>query len=197
MTSERIHLSRACEVIGIPSGVHEMLPAGTVVRIMQSLGGSYTIWTDHGGMYRVDARDADALGLTAREPETGAPPESKAESFNEDSVWNQLKTVYDPEIPVNIVDLGLVYSCAISQAESGGKNIDVKMTMTAPGCGMGNVLKADVERKLSALPEVSQVQVEVVFDPPWHPGLMSEAAKLQLGFDLDYGSGYSPMPIMR
>jgi probable FeS assembly SUF system protein SufT len=196
MTNERITLSRACEVIGIPSGVHEVLTAGTVVRIMHSLGGSYTVWTDHGGMYRVDTRDADALGFTPHQPEAGAQPESQTGTFNEQMVWEQLKTVYDPEIPVNIVDLGLVYSCAISEGES-GKKIDVKMTMTAPGCGMGNVLKADVERKLSSLPEVKQVDVEVVFDPPWHPGLMSEAAKLQLGFDLDYGSGYSPMPIMR
>jgi probable FeS assembly SUF system protein SufT len=196
MTNERINLTRACEVIGIPSGIHEVLQAGTQVRIMQSLGGSYTVWTDHGGMYRVDTRDADALGLTPHQPETGTQPESQAGTFNEQMVWDQLKTVYDPEIPVNIVDLGLVYSCAISDGEA-GKQIDVKMTMTAPGCGMGNVLKADVERKLSSLPEVKQVQVEVVFDPPWHPGLMSEAAKLQLGFDLDYGSGYSPMPIMR
>jgi probable FeS assembly SUF system protein SufT len=196
MTNERINLSRACEVIGIPSGIHEVLQAGTQVRIMQSLGGSYTVWTERGGMYRVDTRDADALGLTPHQPETGAQPEIQTGAFNEQMVWDQLKTVYDPEIPVNIVDLGLVYSCAISDAES-GKKIEVKMTMTAPGCGMGNVIKADVERKLSSVPEVKQVDVEVVFDPPWHPGLMSEAAKLQLGFDLDYGSGYSPMPVMR
>jgi probable FeS assembly SUF system protein SufT len=102
-------------------------------------------------------------------------------------VWAQLKTVYDPEIPVNIVDLGLIYSCDITVQEQGGKKIDVKMSMTAPGCGMGNVLKADVEGKLARLPEVKEVHVEVVFDPPWSPARMSEAAKLQLGFDLDYG----------
>jgi probable FeS assembly SUF system protein SufT len=103
-------------------------------------------------------------------------------------VWDALKTVYDPEIPVNIVDLGLVYSCKVSTHERGGKIINVDMSMTAPGCGMGNVLKADVESKLGKLPEVMAVNVQVVFDPPWNPGLMSEAAKLQLGFDLDYGN---------
>jgi metal-sulfur cluster biosynthetic enzyme len=102
-------------------------------------------------------------------------------------VWDQLKSIYDPEIPVNIVDLGLIYGCNITSLDS-GKQIDVKMTMTAPGCGMANVLKADVERKLSQLPEVKSVHVEVVFDPPWSPGRMSNAAKLQLGMDLDDGS---------
>jgi len=103
-------------------------------------------------------------------------------------VWDQLKSVYDPEIPVNIVDLGLVNSYVIAPLEGGGNRVHIKMSMTAPGCGMGNVLKADVESKLSRLPGVKEVHVEVVFDPPWHPGLMSDAAKLQLGFDLDYGT---------
>src|SRR5260370_1358495 len=100
--------------------------------------------------------------------------------FSDQMVWDQLKTVYDPEIPVNIVDLGLVYSCDIAPLEQGGNTIHIKMSMTAPGCGMGNVLKADVESKLSRLSGVKEVRVEVVFDPPWHPGLMSDAAKLQL-----------------
>jgi len=99
-------------------------------------------------------------------------------------VWDQMKTIYDPEIPVNIVDLGLIYSCEIAPTDEGGKKIDIKMSMTAPGCGMGNVLKADVESKLAALPEVKEVRVDVVFDPPWNPTRMSEAARLQLGFDL-------------
>jgi probable FeS assembly SUF system protein SufT len=113
-------------------------------------------------------------------------------------VWDQLKTVYDPEIPVNIVDLGLIYSCAIVHDEQGGKKIDVAMSLTAPGCGMSDVLKADVEKKLARLPEVKAVRVEVVFDPPWSPARMSEAAKLQLGFDLDYdGSSRGTFPILR
>ena len=181
---ELIELNRACEAIEIPSGIKRILQSGTRVRISQFLGTGYTVMSDMGCMFRIDGKDADALGLTP-------PPEAlkAAEgTFNNQMVWDQLKTVYDPEIPVNIVDLGLIYSCKITDQEQGGKKIDIKMSMTAPGCGMGNVLKADVENKMSRLPEVKQVDVEVVFEPPWHPGLMSEAAKLQLGFDLDYGS---------
>jgi len=181
-----IALSRACEVIEIPSGIRATLPAGAVVRIMQSLGRGHTVVTDRGYMYRVDAKDTDALGLS-NAATAQAPPVHEG-NFSEQMVWDQLKTVYDPEIPVNIVDLGLVYSCAIAPEEQGGNRIHIKMSMTAPGCGMGNVLKADVESRLSRLPSVKEVHVEVVFDPPWHPGLMSDAAKLQLGFDLDYGT---------
>jgi probable FeS assembly SUF system protein SufT len=184
--SEPITLSRGCEVIEIPSGSHATLPTGTVVRIMQSLGTSYTVATDRGYMYRVDAKDTDALGLAnAATPQAAVVEEG---IFSEQLVWDQLKTVYDPEIPVNIVDLGLVYSCMIQPLEQGGNRVHIKMSMTAPGCGMGNVLKADVDSKLSGLPGVKEVDVEVVFDPAWHPGLMSDAAKLQLGFDLDYGT---------
>ncbi len=187
---EFIELKRDCEAIEIPSGIPRRLTAGTRVRIAQFLGNAYTVVTDFGNMCRVDGKDADVLGLTAPAAEQS---EGQA-SFSEQLVWDQLKTVYDPEIPVNIVDLGLIYSCDIAPLEN-GKKIDVKMSMTAPGCGMGNVLKADVENKLARLPEVKQVNVAVVFDPPWHPGLMSEAAKLQLGFDLDYGA--PPMARMR
>jgi len=191
--SEPITLSRACEVIEIPSGSHATLPASTVVRIMQSLGSGYTVATDRGYMYRVDAKDTDALGLsnaaTAQELAVREGP------FSEQMVWDQLKTVYDPEIPVNIVDLGLVYACVIAPREQGGNRVHIKMSMTAPGCGMGNVLKADVESKLSRLPSVKEVHVEVVFDPRWHPGLMSDAAKLQLGFDLEYGATQTSLPI--
>ena len=181
---EFIELKRDCEAIEIPSGIPRKLAAGTRVRISQFLGNAYTVVTDFGNMCRVDGKDADVLGLTA--PAAAEQHESQA-AFSEQLIWDQLKTVYDPEIPVNIVDLGLIYSCDVSPLEN-GKQIDVKMSMTAPGCGMGNVLKADVESKLARLPEVKQVNVAVVFDPPWHPGLMSEAAKLQLGFDLDYGA---------
>jgi metal-sulfur cluster biosynthetic enzyme len=107
--------------------------------------------------------------------------------FREEMIWQQLKTVRDPEIPVDIVNLGLVYSAAATPLESGGKRVEVTMSLTAPGCSMSDVIKAEVERKLGALPEVREVQVEVTFDPPWNAGMMSEAAKLQLGFDSDYG----------
>lgn len=181
-TGELIELKRECKAIEIPSGVPRVLAAGSRVRISQFLGGSYTVIHDIGYMCRIDAADADALGFT---PAQQAENVAAQGPFNEKAMWDHLRTIFDPEIPVNIVDLGLVYSCDVKPVEDGGKSIDVKMSMTAPGCGMGNVLKADVERKLAALPEVKAVNVEVVFDPPWNPGRMSEAARLQLGLDLD------------
>ena len=152
---------------------------------MQALGGSYTVMTDVGYMVRVDAQDADALGLTPSAAVADAPQE-----FSEKLVWDQLRTVYDPEIPVNVVDLGLIYACQIAPLDEGNK-IDLKMTMTAPGCGMADVLKADIQRKLSGLPSVKETNVEVVFEPPWNPGKMSEAARLQLGLDVES----SPFPM--
>jgi probable FeS assembly SUF system protein SufT len=183
MPIDLIPVKRDVEAIEIPAGVRRTLPAGSTVRISQFLGNAYTVATDLGYLCRIDARDADAIGLAPVQEEQVTVPGT----FDEQMVWDQLKTVFDPEIPVNIVDLGLIYACDITNIE-GGKKIDIKMSMTAPGCGMGNVIKADVESKLSHLPEVKQVNVEVVFDPPWGPGRMSEAAKLQLGFDLDYGT---------
>jgi probable FeS assembly SUF system protein SufT len=184
MPIDLIPLKRDVEAIEIPAGVRRTLPAGTTVRISQFLGNAYTVVSDLGYMCRIEAKDADAIGLT---PPPQEPPSSLPGSFSEQMVWDQLKTVFDPEIPVNIVDLGLIYGCDVAESD-GGKKIDIKMSMTAPGCGMGNVIKADVEDKIARLPEVKQVNVEVVFDPPWGPGRMSEAAKLQLGFDLDYGT---------
>jgi len=145
--SEPITLSRPCEVVEIPSGIRSTLPVGAVVRIRQSLGSSYTVATDRGYMYRVDAKYTDALGLS--NAATAQAPAVQEGTFSDQMVWDQLKTVYDPEIPVNIVDLGLVYSCVITPREQAGNRIDIKMSMTAPGCGMADVLKADVENKLS------------------------------------------------
>ncbi|HEY7352159.1 MAG TPA: putative Fe-S cluster assembly protein SufT [Terriglobales bacterium] len=173
------NLSRTVEVIEIPSGVISTLTEGTPVRIMQSRGDSYTVWTDYGQMYRIDGKDADAIGL---QPAAGSEPTQDTREFNEQMVWDVLKTVYDPEIPVNIVDLGLIYACNITPLDQGSRKIDIQMSMTAPGCGMGNVLKADVEGRISRLPSVKEVHVEVVFDPPWDMSRMSEAARLQLGF---------------
>ena len=181
MTSGTIvRLHRTTDVIEIPSGRASTLPEGTSVRIMQSRGDSYTVWTDYGQMYRVDGKDADALGL---QPGAGDTPPADTREFNDQLVWDVLKTVYDPEIPVNIVDLGLIYSCkiALTEEDSAARKIDIEMSMTAPGCGMGNVLKADVENRLSRLPSIKDVHVEVVFDPPWDMSRMSEAARLQLG----------------
>jgi probable FeS assembly SUF system protein SufT len=192
ITNQTVQLTRDCAAIAIPAGTRQVVPAGTTVRITQAAGTSYTV-SANGMLYRIEDKDADALGLSGPASETHTPPE-----FSEKMVWDQLKTVYDPEIPVNIVDLGLIYSCAIAADEQGGKKIDVAMSLTAPGCGMSDVLKADVERKLAGLPEVKAVRVEVVFDPPWSPARMSEAAKLQLGFDLDYdGSSRGTFPILR
>lgn len=164
----------------IPSGIPHHVPAGTRVRLTQALGGSYTVMTDMGYMLRFDAKDADALGISPEEAQAQAAPAE----FSEKLVWDHLRTVYDPEIPVNVVDLGLIYDCQVAPVGD-GRQIDIKMTMTAPGCGMADVLRADIQRQLSALPTVKQVNVEVVFDPPWHPGRMSEGARLQLGLDLD------------
>jgi probable FeS assembly SUF system protein SufT len=179
-TNTPIKLSRECEVIEIPSGVKMKLPEGSEVRVMQFVGSSYTIVSDY-GMFRIDVKDADAIGLT---PAAAASNGESGQQFSEKLVWDQLKTVFDPEIPVNIADLGLIYACDITPGESGEHRIDIKMSMTAPGCGMGNVLKSDVESKLKSLPTVKEVNVELVFDPPWGPARMSEAARLQLGFDL-------------
>lgn len=188
---EPITVTRDCEVIEIPSGVKRTLAAGATVKMMQSLGGSYTVTDDRGQMLRVDAADADALGF---EPVADDKTAATATTLSEQAVWDQLRTIYDPEIPVNIADLGLIYSCVIVPLDSGGNRIDVKMSITAPGCGMGNVLKTDVETKLAHLPDVKEVQVEIVFDPPWNPGMMSEAAKLQLGLDADYMPSPDPYP---
>lgn len=180
-TTGPITLSREVEATQIPNGWRMKLPAGSAVRIMQSLGGSYTVTTEIGYMVRIDAKDADALGITPAEQQPASPTPGE---FNEKMAWEQMKNVYDPEIPVNIVDLGLIYACDIKDVE-GGKRIEVKMSMTAPGCGMGDILRGDVYNKLSRLPGVKQVQVDIVFDPPWNPRMMSEAARLKLGLDLD------------
>ena len=175
MTHQVVPLSRDCQATEIPSGYAHTLAAGTPVVITQQLGGSYTVNAGCGQLMRIDAKDADALGFVAAQTERLA-------EFSEQLVWDQLKTVYDPEIPVNIVDLGLVYSCEICE-DGGAHDIQIAMTITAPGCGMSQVLKSDVEGKLSSLPTVRQVLVEIVFDPPWTMQRMSEATRLQLGLD--------------
>ena len=192
MSSNTIVVSRDCEATQVPFGGVQVLPAGTRVRILQSLGGGHTVATEQGYMMRIDSKDADALGFAAQAQTAQAAPAQ----FSEKLVWDVLKTVYDPEIPVNVVDLGLIYRCQIMPVE-GGHKIEIDMSMTAPGCGMGDVLKADIERKLSQLPSVKEVQAKIVFDPPWEPGRMSGAAKLQLGIDLDDSPAASQFPVIR
>ena len=169
-------LTRECRAVQIPEGIPSLLSPGTRVRITQSLGGSYTVVTERGYMLRIEARDADAIGKT---PGDGViDPEGAS---LEDRVWARLKTCYDPEIPVNIVDLGLVYNCEITELPTGNQRVDIKMTLTAPGCGMGPVLAQDVKEKIQALPGVQEADVEIVFDPQWNQNMMSEAARLELG----------------
>jgi probable FeS assembly SUF system protein SufT len=176
---ETIQLTRDCPVIAVPSGRRQTLPLGTAVRIVQQRGGAFTVSNDIHALFRIDAEDADALGLTTS---VEAPLQSQEKTLTEALVWDTLKTVYDPELPVNIVDLGLVYSVAIAPAEA-GNSIAVRMAMTSPGCGMSNVLKSDVESRLLRLPQVAEARVEVVFDPPWDQSRMSDSARLQLGMD--------------
>jgi probable FeS assembly SUF system protein SufT len=181
-----IELRRDCEAIAVPSGQRQTLPAGTKVRILQARGGDFTITTERHAAFRIDGADADALG---RQAESSAVPAIPGGPLTQECVLNVLKTVYDPELPVNVVDLGLIYSCDIAPRPQGGSSVSIRMALTSPGCGMSNVLKADVERKLKQLPGVEEAQVEVVFDPPWTPERMSEGARLQLGMDLDSGPG--------
>jgi probable FeS assembly SUF system protein SufT len=177
-----IPLSRDVEAIQIPSGLTKTLPKGTPVIITQALGGTYTVVVEHSaGLFRVLAADADAIGKEAApEPENGATSHTGG-PLNEDDVWAQLKTCYDPEIPVNIVDLGLIYSLEIKPQEGGGNLVEVKMTLTAPGCGMGPSIAADAQRKIVTIPGVTDAQVDVVWDPPWSAERISQEGKSKLG----------------
>ncbi len=179
-TDKIIQLTRDCESIQIPSGNIITLPKGMTVRMKQSLGGSYTVITDDGFMVRIAAKDADALGekTESAQSDTGTPL-TKEEL--EKRIWGQLRTVFDPEIPVNVVDLGLVYLCEVTEVPEGGHSVHIKMTLTAPGCGMGPILQADAQGKIYKLPGIKKANVEMVIDPPWNPSMMSEGAKLQLG----------------
>ncbi len=177
---EEVTFNRSAEAIMIPSGEKVLVPVGAQATITQSLGGAYTVITDRGLMVRISGREVEAIGKTATETSDVKLEELTPEKL-EEMVWEQLKTCYDPEIPVNIVDLGLVYLCELKEAEEGGKNVHIKMTLTAPGCGMGPVLATDVKTKIEMLPGVKTADVEVVFDPVWDRSMMTEAARLQLG----------------
>jgi probable FeS assembly SUF system protein SufT len=155
---------------------------GTQVRVTQSLGGTFTVVTERGYMVRIGAKDADAIGKEkVTESEARMPTTVEGPQDIEKLVWDQLKTCYDPEIPVNIADLGLIYSCFITPLPEGGNGVEIKMTLTAPGCGMGESLKADVESKILCIPGIKAANVELVWDPPWDRSMISEAAKLELG----------------
>jgi probable FeS assembly SUF system protein SufT len=176
--NEPIVVQREVKAVAIPAGVEVNLRLGSVGYITQALGGSFTVYID-GNLFRIAGRDADAIGKTAATaPEV--PPGASEEDIK-NIVWQQLKTCYDPEIPVNIVDLGLVYECDVSKNEDAGRTVDIKMTLTAPGCGMGEVLVQDVRDKVQIVPTVTRANVELVFDPPWNQTMMSDEARLQTG----------------
>jgi probable FeS assembly SUF system protein SufT len=177
MTTERVEFTRDCEAIQIPSGEAVTIEKDTEAYLTQSLGGSYTLQVPAlGGLYRIAGRNADAIG---KEPT--APPESIAAGGDlTEQVWAALKTCYDPEIPVNIVDLGLVYDMQIEPA-SAGQTVKVKMTLTAPGCGMGTSIAADARFKLLDLPGIAEASVDIVWDPPWTPQMISPAGRERLG----------------
>ena len=168
---DTIEVLRDCEALLVPTGVKITIQKGTLVYITQALGGAYTVYIN-GNLARVAGRDGDALGMLIMEE----PDLSQMEGTLEQKVWALLATCFDPEIPVNIADLGLVYECQVKDAD-----VHIRMTLTAPGCGMGPVLVAEIEQKVRMLPDVTEVTVELVFDPPWDRSMMSDAAKLQLG----------------
>ena len=176
---EVIELTRDVNIVTIPDGNHGTLNKGDIVTLHQSLGNNYTVVTNHGHMVRISGSDADALDKEQHELHT-LVSETSPESV-EKNCWEVMKTVYDPEIPVNIVDLGLVYHCHVEPVDDGKNDVHVMMTLTAPGCGMGPVIQGDVEKCIRALPGVENVNVEVVLDPPWSQDMMSEVARVQLG----------------
>ena len=173
--------SRDIEAIQIPAGTKITIPAGTPGVITQSLGGSYTIATNF-GLSRVAEKDSDALGLEKSESQpTASANGAKDGEVSEEDVWNQLRQCYDPEIPVNIVDLGLVYDCKLTKKEDGRTRVDVKMTLTAPGCGMGPAIAHDAQSKILTIDGVDEADVQLVWDPPWNQNMISEAGRMKLG----------------
>jgi probable FeS assembly SUF system protein SufT len=173
-----VRFERDCAAVLVPQGDAVTLPAGTAGYVTQALGGSYTVFVE-GNLFRIAGQDADAIGkepTEALELAAGASDDAV-----EQLVWRQLRTCFDPEIPINIVDLGLVYEAVVSHRDDGERSVEVKMTLTAPGCGMGEILVDDVRSKLEMIPTVVEADVELVFDPPWNRNMMSEAARLETG----------------
>ena len=176
--AQRIELTRDCAASLIPRGEQVQLERGEQVLLTQALGGSFTVRTAKGQLARIAGADADALGLEVPRP---SEPAATSDVFDIQQVFEALRTVYDPEIPINVVDLGLIYQCQAQPLEGGGQRVAIEMSMTAPGCGMGDVLKEEARAKVQALPGVAEVEVELVWEPPWDQSRMSEAARLQLG----------------
>ena len=177
-SNEPVTLIRDVKAVIIPVGETVTLDEGTEGFITQALGGSFTVYVE-GNLFRIAGTDADALGKEPTPPPS--VPEDATDKDIENVIWEQLKTCYDPEIPVDIVNLGLVYRCEVRSLGNGQRSVSVDMTLTAPGCGMGDILVQDAREKISVIPTVADVQVELVFDPPWNVGMMSEEARLQTG----------------
>lgn len=180
---ETVELARDCEAVQIPHGTVVILPKGLSVDITQTLGGSYTIHAQ-GGLYRVSEQNADALGMESkqRQTESRAPGEKNGD-VDEKQVWDTLRTCYDPEIPVNIVDLGLIYDLHIEKLPSGNSRVQVKMTLTAPGCGMGPTIARDAQEKLLFLEGVEEAEVHIVWEPQWHQSMITEQGRKILGLE--------------
>ncbi len=178
---EKVELARECDAVQVPSGDKIRLQKGTEVTVTQSLGGTFTVQVPaYGGLFRIAGKDADALGKDAAEsPTAQAAPGGDVESM----VWEQLKTCFDPEIPVNIVDLGLIYAMSVTAQPEGGSVIDIKMTLTAQGCGMGASIAFDAKQKLMGIPGVAEANVDLVWDPPWNPQMISPEGRERLGID--------------
>ena len=177
-SSEPVRFERDCEAVLVPQGEAVTLPAGTVGYITQALGGSWTVFVE-GNLMRIAGKDADAIG---KEPPPPIElPEGADDEEVEKLVWTQLRTCFDPEIPINIVELGLVYGVEVRRNDAGERVVEVRMTLTAPACGMGEVLVDDVRGKIELIPTVAEADVELVFDPPWTRDMMSEVARLETG----------------
>lgn len=177
--SNSLELKRDCEAVQIPGGDAVTLPAGTPVQIAQDMGGAYTVQAQD-GLYRISAKDADALG---QEAAAAAASQASAGPVDEKLVWETLKNCYDPEIPVNIVDLGLVYDMNIETLPSGRSKVQVKMTLTAPGCGMGGVIAGDAQQRILGLSGVEEATVDIVWDPPWHQSMITVEGRKILGLE--------------
>ena len=177
-SSEPVQFSRDCAAVLVPQGELVTLPAGSYGYITQALGGSYTVFVE-GNLFRIAGKDGDAIGKEPTEPLS--LPDNASDEDVEAAVWNQLRTCFDPEIPFNIVDLGLVYEANLTTRDDGQRGVEVKMTLTAPGCGMGEILVDDVRSKLEMIPTIAEADVDLVFDPPWGRHMMSDAAKLETG----------------
>ncbi len=176
--SETVVLSRECAAVIIPAGEAVTLPEGTSGYLTQSLGGSFTVYIE-GNLFRIAGVDADAIGKEPIKP-PDVPPDATEEEL-ETVIWQQMRMCYDPEIPINIVDLGLIYRCEIECNDAGQRIVTVDMTLTAPGCGMGEILMEDVREKIEIVPTIERAEVELVFDPPWNQSMMSEEARLEAG----------------